>query len=308
MELSVEIGKRTLKNPVGVASGTFGYGQEFDSIMDLSKLGAIYTKAISMEPRQGNPTPRIVETPSGMLNAIGLQNVGVEAFVAEKLPFLSQLDTAVIVNVAGYTDDDYCNVVKRLDDHEAVWGYEINLSCPNVKVGAIQFGTDPDMVEQVTTKIRAFTQKPLMVKLSPNVTDIAEIAMAAERGGADAVSCINTLVGMVIDVESQKTVLANKTGGLSGPAIRPVGVRMTHQASRAIDIPVVGIGGITGADDAIQYLLAGAKAIQVGTWNFIEPGSSENIADGIAAYMEKHGIQNINGFAALLDRTESGKT
>ena len=305
MDLSVRIGERTLKNPVGVASGTFGYGQEYDPVMDLNKLGAIYTKAVSMEPRLGNATPRIVETPSGMLNAIGLQNVGVEAFLTEKLPFLSKLDTAVIVNVAGYTDDDYCNVIKRLDDQEAVWGYEINLSCPNVKVGAIQFGTDPDMVEQVTTKMRAFTQKPLMVKLSPNVTDIAKIAVAAERGGADAVTCINTLVGMVIDIEAQETVLANKTGGLSGPAIRPIGVRMTHQVSRAIDIPVVGIGGITGADDALQYLLAGAKAIQVGTWNFIEPDCSENIADGIAAYMEKHGIQDINGFAALLDRPKT---
>jgi dihydroorotate dehydrogenase (NAD+) catalytic subunit len=305
MELSVKIGKRTLKNPVGVASGTFGYGQEFDPIMDLSKLGAIYTKAVSMEPRLGNATPRIVETPSGMLNAIGLQNVGVEAFLEEKLPFLSQLDTAAIVNVVGYTDDDYCNVIKRLDGQEAVWGYEINLSCPNVKVGAIQFGTDPDMVEQLTMKMRAFTEKPLLVKLSPNVTDIAEIAVAAERGGADAVTCINTLVGMVIDIEAQETVLANKTGGLSGPAIRPIGVRMTHQVSHAIDIPVVGIGGITSADDAIQYLLAGAKAIQVGTWNFVEPESSEHIADGIAAYMEKHGLQNIDEFAALLDRTKT---
>ncbi len=305
MELSVNIGTRTLKNPVGVASGTFGYGQEFDPVMDLSKLGAIYTKAISMEPRLGNSTPRIVETPSGMLNAIGLQNVGVEAFVTEKLPFLSELDTAVIVNVAGYTDDDYCNVIKRLDEYDAVWGYEINLSCPNVKVGAIQFGTDPDMVEQVTTKMRTFTEKPLMVKLSPNVTDIAEIAVAAERGGADAVTCINTLVGMVIDIDAQETVLANKTGGLSGPAIRPIGVRMTHQVSRAIKIPVVGIGGITNAEDAIQYLLAGAKAFQVGTWSFVEPTSSEHIADGIAAYMEKHGVPDIDGFAILLDRKKT---
>jgi len=306
MDLSVKIGKGVLKNPVGVASGTFGYGQEFAEIMDLSKLGAIYTKAISIEVRRGNPTPRIVETPSGMLNSIGLANVGVEKFITDKIPFLAELDVATVVNVAGTTMDDYCNVIKRLDDIDTVWGYEINLSCPNVEAGSIQFGTDPAMVEQVTAMMRAVTEKPLLVKLSPNVTDIAEIALGAERGGADGVTCINTLMGMVIDTAKQETVIARKTGGLSGPAIRPVGVRMTHQVSRAIGIPVVGIGGITNADDAIQYLLAGAKAVQVGTWNFVEPASSESISDEIAAYMEDHGIERIDDFAALLDRHKDG--
>ena len=306
MGLSVKIGKRTLKNPVGVASGTFGYGQEYDKVMDLSTLGAIYTKAISVEPRRGNPTPRIVETPSGMLNSIGLANPGVEAFIADKLPFLSDLDTAVIVNVAETTDEKYCDVIRRLDPFDTVWGYEINLSCPNVKEGSIQFGTDPAMVEDVTAKMRAVTEKPLIVKLSPNVTDIAAIAVGAERGGADAVSCINTLVGMVIDIDKRETVIANKTGGLSGPAIRPVGVNMTYQASRAIGIPVIGIGGITNTEDSIQYLLAGAKAVQVGTWNFVEPAASESIAEGIARYMRENGLESIDDFAGLLDRTKDG--
>lgn len=304
MELSVKIGKRIMKNPVGVASGTFGYGKEFEEVLDLNSLGAIYTKAISMEPRLGNPTPRIVETPSGMLNAIGLANVGVEKFITDKMPFLSELDTAVIPNVAGTTDDDYCNVIKRLDDIESIWGYEINLSCPNVKHGAMAFGTDPQMVEDITRKMRGFTEKPLIIKLSPNVTDIVSIAKAAQEGGADAVSCINTLIGMVIDTKSQKVVLANKTGGLSGPAVRPVGVRITYQVSRAVEIPVVGLGGICNADDAIQYLLAGAKAIQVGTWNFIEPGASGKIAADIQEYMKQHGINSIDEFAGLLDKDE----
>ncbi len=300
MELGVKIGKRVLSNPVGVASGTFGYGKEYEDFMDLNKLGAIYTKAISLEPRNGNPTPRIVETPSGMLNAIGLANVGVEKFISEKLPYLDKLDVATIPNVAGTTEEDYCGVITRLDDIDTVWGYEINLSCPNVKHGALAFGTDPKMVESITRKMRACTEKPLIIKLSPNVTDIASIAKAAQEGGADAVSCINTLIGMVIDIDKKRPVLANKTGGLSGPAIRPVGVAMVHKVSRAVEIPVIGLGGICSADDAIQYLLAGAKAIQVGTWNFVEPGAAANIADGIAEYMKKNDLTSIDQFAGLL--------
>lgn len=301
MELSVKIGNKILSNPVGVASGTFGYGQEYEDFMDLNKLGAIYTKAISLEPRNGNPTPRIVETPSGMLNAIGLANVGIEKFISDKLPYLNKLDVATIPNVAGTTEEDYCNVITRLDDIDTIWGYEINLSCPNVKHGALAFGTDPKMVESITKKMRDCTDKPLIIKLSPNVTDIASIAKAAQDGGADAVSCINTLIGMVIDTKTKRPVLANKTGGLSGPAIRPVGVAMVHKVSRSIDIPVIGLGGITCADDAIQYLLAGAKAIQVGTYNFVEPGISATISDGIADYMKANGLNSIDDFSGLLE-------
>jgi dihydroorotate dehydrogenase (NAD+) catalytic subunit len=300
MELEVKIGNKTLANPVGVASGTFGYGEEYDEVCDLSKVGAIYTKAISLEPRRGNPTPRIVETPSGMLNAIGLANVGVEKFISDKLPFLSKNSPAIIPNVAGTTEEDYCGVIERLDDIDSIWGYEINLSCPNVKHGALAFGTDPKMVEQITKKMRDYTKKPLIIKLSPNVTDITSIAKAAEAGGADAVSCINTLIGMVIDTKKASVVLANKTGGLSGPAIRPVGVAMVYNVSRAIDIPVIGIGGITSADDAIQYLLAGATAIQVGTWNFVEPGVSGNISAGIKEYMLEKKLSSISDFSSLL--------
>lgn len=304
MELSTTIGKRTLKNPVGVASGTFGYGEEYAELCDLEKIGAIYTKAISLEPRRGNPTPRIVETPSGMLNAIGLANVGIDRFITEKLPYLEDLaskDTAIIPNVSGTTEEDYCEVIRRLEGIDTVWGYEINLSCPNVKHGALAFGTDTGMVESITSKMRALTEKPLMIKLSPNVTDIAAIAKAAENGGADAVTCINTLIGMVIDTSKQNIVLANKTGGLSGPAVRPVGVAATYKVSRAVDIPVVGIGGIATADDAIQYLLAGAKAFQIGTQNFIEPDIAGKIGAEIEQYMNDRNIESIDAFNAILD-------
>ena len=304
MELSTKIGSRTLKNPVGVASGTFGYAQEYEELCDLEKIGAIYTKAISLEPRKGNPTPRIVETPSGMLNAIGLANVGLDRFISEKLPYLEDLaskDTAIIPNVSGTTEEDYCEVIRRLEGIDTVWGYEINLSCPNVKHGALAFGTDPVGVEEITAKMRAFTEKPLIIKLSPNVTDITAIAKAAENGGADAVSCINTLIGMVIDTSKQGIVLANKTGGLSGPAVRPVGVAATYKVSRTIDIPVIGIGGIATADDAMQYLLAGAKAFQIGTQNFVEPDIAGRIGEEISQYMKDRGINSIDEFNSIIE-------
>ncbi len=303
MELSLKIGSRTLKNPVGVASGTFGYGEEYAELCDLEQIGAIYTKAISLEPRRGNPTPRIVETPSGMLNAIGLANVGIDRFITEKLPYLEDLaskNTAIIPNVSGTTEEDYCEVIRRLEGIDTIWGYEINLSCPNVKHGALAFGTDPVMVESITSKMRKFTEKPLIIKLSPNVTDIAAIAKAAEQGGADAVSCINTLIGMVIDTKKKNIVLANKTGGLSGPAIRPVGVAACYKVSRAVSIPVIGIGGICNADDAVQYLLAGAKAFQIGTQNFVEPDIAGKVAADLESYMKANGFNSIAEMNAVL--------
>jgi len=303
MNLTVKIKDKTLQNPIGVASGTFGYGEEYEPFCNLNEIGAIYTKAITLEPRLGNPTPRIIETPSGMLNAIGLANVGVEKFISEKLPWLKEKcgQTAIIPNVAGTSEEDYCQVVEKLEEIDNVWGFEINLSCPNVKKGAMQFGTDPKLVEQITAKLRKLTKKPLIIKLSPNVSDICEIATAAETGGADAVSCINTLVGMVIDTKKCRPVLANKTGGFSGPAIRPVGVRMVYQVSRRVKIPVIGMGGIICADDAIQYFLAGATAIQIGTANFIDPQISNTILSGIEEWMREKKVENIAQISSLME-------
>jgi len=302
MDFSVKIKDKILKNPVGVASGTFGYGDEFAELCDLENIGAIYTKAITKEPRTGNKTPRIVETPSGMLNAIGLANVGVDKFISEKMVWLREnlKNPAIIPNVAGTTEEEYCEVVEKLETADGIFGYEINLSCPNVKHGAMQFGTNPSMVEQITQKLRSRTKKPLIIKLSPNVSDICEIAKAAETGGADAVSCINTLVGMVIDTKKCKPFLANKTGGLSGPAIRPVGVRAVYQVSRAVKIPVIGMGGITNVDDAIQYFLAGAVAIQIGTQNFVEPSIAGEIMHGIEDWMQARGVNSIGEISKLL--------
>ena len=302
MNFSVKIKDKILKNPVGVASGTFGYGDEFADLCDLENIGAIYTKAITKEPRAGNKTPRIVETPSGMLNAIGLANVGVDKFIEEKLVWLREnlKNPAIIPNIAGTTEEEYCEIVEKLDEADGIWGYEINLSCPNVKLGAMQFGTNPYMVENVTQKLRAITEKPLIIKLSPNVSDICDIAAAAEIGGADAVSCINTLVGMVIDTKKCRPFLANKTGGLSGPAIRPIGVRAVYQVSRRVKIPVIGMGGITNADDAIQYFLAGAAAIQIGTQNFVEPGIAGEILSGIEEWTQNRGVNSIAEIPALL--------
>lgn len=300
MDLSVKIGNTILPNPVGVASGTFGYGSEYESLIDLNSLGAIYTKAITLEPRAGNDIPRIIETPAGILNSIGLANVGVKKFLSEKMTWLSKLRCSIIANVAGSTEDEYCLTIERLEECDSIHGYEINISCPNVKHGGLAFGTDPQLVEKLTLTLRKSTPKPLIIKLTPNVTDITVIAKAAQNGGADAVSCINTLIGMVIDIKKKRPVLPMKTGGLSGPAIRPVGVAMTYKVSRAVSIPVIGIGGIMTTDDAIQYLMAGASAIQVGTGNFVDPGIANRILHGIIEYCKEENLQKTTDFHSLL--------
>lgn len=285
--MTIPIGAKKLPNPVGVASGTFGYGSEYEKLIDFSSIGAIFTKAVTAAPRPGNDIPRMVETPSGMLNSIGLANVGVERFIIDKMPFLSQLPCAIIPNVAGSTGDEYVAVLDRLEECRGIWGYEINISCPNVKHGGMAFGTDPVLVERLVLSLRRRTRRPLIIKLTPNVTDISDIARAAETGGADALSCINTLVGMAIDVQKKRPVLPGKTGGLSGPAIRPVGVAMTYSVCRAVHIPVIGIGGIMNGNDALQYLLAGAWAIQVGTGNFVDPSITDSVLKGIVSFCEQ---------------------
>ncbi len=300
MDLSVRIGSATLANPVGVASGTFGYGTEYESLIDLCVIGAIYTKAITLEPRAGNDIPRIVETPSGMLNSIGLANVGVECFLSEKMPFLAKQKCAVVCNVAGCSEDEYVRVVERLETHPAVFGYEINVSCPNVKQGGLALGTEPRVVERLVRMLRSATKRPLIVKLSPNVTDIGLIAKAAQGGGADAISCINSLVGMVIDVKARRPVLRAGSGGLSGPAIRPVGVAMTYRVSRAVEIPVIGIGGIMTADDALQYLMAGASAIQVGCATFVDPSIPAKVLEGIVSFLKEERIACVQDVRRLL--------
>lgn len=300
MNLEVTIGNKVLPNPVGVASGTIGYGSEYESLIDLSKLGAIYTKAVTLEPRYGNDIPRLIETPSGIINSIGLANVGIDRFIKEKVPYLKTLPCAIIANVAGSTEDDYSGVVEKLEQCNEIWGYEINVSCPNVKCGGMAFGTDPVQIERLTSLLRKLTAKPLIIKLTPNVTDITVTAKAAEAGGADAISCINTLVGMVIDTKKKKPVLAMKTGGLSGPAIRPVGVAMTYRASHAVKIPVIGMGGIMCADDAIQYLLAGARAIQIGTGTFVDPQIPSQVLNGIGEYMKREKLESIADFGKFI--------
>ena len=301
MDLSVPIGRERLPNPVGVASGTFGYGSEYSELVETRTLGALYTKAVTLEPRAGNETPRLVETPAGLLNSIGLANVGVEAFITEKLPFLATLSCAVVVNVAGSTEDEYLRIVSRLEESASgggpgFWGYEINVSCPNVKQGCLAFGTNPRHVQTLTSQLRGLTARPIIVKLTPNVTDIAQIAVAAENGGADAISCINTLLGMVVDTNSKRPVIPTVTGGLSGPAIRPVGVALTYRVSEAVSIPVIGIGGIMSGDDALQYLLAGAMAVQIGTANFVDPSTPDKVLSRIAEFGRKEGLHRIDDF------------
>ncbi len=300
MELGVSIGGKRLANPVGLASGTFGYGSEYESLLDVNAVGAVFTKAVTPLPRAGNNVPRIIETPAGLLNSIGLANVGLEAFIAEKLPFFKDKRCAAIVNVAGATEDEYARVIERLESEDPVWGYEINISCPNVRHGGLAFGTDPTLVASLTARLRACTKRPLIVKLTPNVTDITEIARAAEAGGADAVSCINTLVGMVIDIRKKTAVLPAKTGGLSGPAIRPVAVAAVYKVKRAVSIPVIGIGGIMCAEDAIQFLLAGASAVQIGTGTFVSPDIPMKVLSGIRAYAEEEGFGCIGDFHACM--------
>jgi len=290
----VKIGSLVLKNPVMTASGTFGYGEEYSPYVDLNRLGAVVVKGISLEPRKGNPPPRIMETPGGMLNAIGLQNVGAKAFVAEKLPWLRQFDTKVIVNIFGETLGEYGEVAAALTGVPGIHALEVNISCPNVQKGGHVFGCDPGVSGEVTRAVRSATDLPVIVKLSPNVSDIAEIARSCESAGADALSLINTLLGMSIDVERRVPHLRNITGGLSGPAVRPVAVRMVWNTVNAVSIPVIGIGGIMEAGDALEFLIAGAKAVQVGTANFVNPRVTMEIVDGIEEYLLRHGFGDVN--------------
>ena len=285
MNTKVNIAGVELKNPVMTCSGTFGSGMEYSEFVDLNKLGAVVTKGVANVPWPGNPTPRIAETASGMLNAIGLQNPGIDVFVKRDLPFLEQYDTAVIVNVCGHSEEEYLEVVRRLAQEDRADLLEINISCPNVKEGGIAFGTDPRAVEAITKAIKKEARQPIIMKLSPNVTDIAVMARAAENGGADAISLINTLTGMKIDIERQCFAIANRTGGLSGPAIKPVAVRMVYQAAQAVKIPVIGMGGISCAEDAIEFILAGASAVAIGTANFYNPTISLEVIAGIEEYM-----------------------
>jgi len=292
-DMKISIGSLRLRNPVMTASGTFGYGEEYGSLVNLHRLGAIIVKGISLLPRQGTPPPRIAETACGMLNAIGLENVGLESFLSEKLPFLQGINTPLIVNILGDTVQDYQQLAARLDEEEKVAALEVNISCPNVKQGGVAFGTDPGMAHAVTKGVRQHFSRPVIVKLSPNVTDITGIARAAEEAGADAVSLINTLLGMAIDIKSCQPKLANIFGGLSGPAIKPIGLRMVWQVAECVSIPIIGIGGITTPEDAIEYILAGACAVQVGTTNFINPRATEEIIQGIGAFLVENKMASI---------------
>lgn len=299
-DMSVQVAGIRLRNPVMTASGTFGYGREFSGYMDLEKIGAIVTKGLSLKPKAGNPMPRIVETPGGMLNAIGLQNVGIDAFVTEKLPYLRTVSTPVIVNFFGNTLEEYEEVAGKLDAIPEVAGMEINISCPNVKHGGIVFGTDPRSAFSVVKAVRGATIKPLIVKLSPNVTDIVEMAAACADADADALSLINTVTGMAIDLKNRRPYLANCTGGLSGPAIKPIALRMVWQVSRAVQLPIIGIGGITTATDALEFMLAGATAVQVGTANFMTPDASQRIAEDMERYLRENGIDDVKEMIGAL--------
>ncbi|MBI5327932.1 MAG: dihydroorotate dehydrogenase [Deltaproteobacteria bacterium] len=298
--LSVTIAGIQLKNPVMTASGTFGYGEEYAPYLDLNRLGAIVVKGVSFKPRHGNPPPRIVETAAGMLNSIGLQNVGVEVFVEKKLPFLKKFDTKVIVNFFGDSLDEYCEVAKILDGTDGIAGLEMNISCPNKQEGWLEFGTNPDLCFRVVSAVRKSTKLPLIVKLSPNVTDITALAKAAHDAGADALSLINTLSGMAVDANTRRPKLGNIIGGLSGPAIKPVALKMLWQVFKAVKLPLIGIGGIMTAEDAIEFMLVGASAVQVGTANFIDPQASIKIVDGIEYYFKKNKIKNVKGLAGSL--------
>ena len=292
INMEVEIAGVKLKNPVMEASGTFGSGEEYSEFVDLNRLGAVVTKGVANVPWPGNPTPRIAETYGGMINAIGLQNPGVEVFAGRDIPFLKKYDTKIVVNVCGKTTEDYIQVVERLRD-EPVDLLEINISCPNVKEGGIAFGQDPKAVEAITKAVKAHAKQPIIMKLSPNVTDITVMAKAAEAGGADAISLINTLTGMKIDIHRRTFAVANKTGGLSGPAIRPVAVRMVYQAAKAVKLPIIGMGGICNGEDALEFILAGATAVAVGTANFHNPYATVETVEGIRRYMERYGVKDI---------------
>lgn len=292
--LAVNLGGLPMKNPVTTASGTFGFGPEYAPYVDLNKLGAIVVKGTTLEPRAGNPTPRIAETPAGMLNCIGLQNPGVDYFISKSLPFLREYDTPVIVNIAGNSLEDYAEVTRRLSRAEGVGALEVNISCPNVKQGGMVFGTSCTMAADVIRVVKDNTSLPVIAKLSPNVTDVVEIARGVAEAGADALALINTLLGMKIDIHARKPVLGNTMGGLSGPAIRPVAVRIVWQVAQAVKLPILGMGGIMNGDDAIEFILAGATAVAAGTANFVNPRATTDILAGIEKYMEKYGVNDIN--------------
>lgn len=300
MNLKVNICGVELLNPITTASGTFGSGKEFKDYIDLNKLGGIIVKGVANKEWLGNPSPRIAETYGGMLNAVGLQNPGIDVFIKEDLPFLREYDTKVIVNIAGRTIDDYCEVVRKLQDTD-VDLLELNISCPNVKEGGVAFGIDTKMAETVTREVKKVAKQPLIVKLSPNVTDIVSIAKAVEAGGADGISLINTLIGMKIDIHKRKPVLANKIGGFSGPAIKPVAVRMVYQVSKAVNLPIIGLGGITTGEDVIEFMMAGANAVSIGTANLIDPKASIKILDEINIFMQNNKIDNINDIVGIID-------
>lgn len=299
MNMKVNIAGVEWKNPVTVASGTFGSGAEFADYVDLNRLGAVTTKGVANVPWEGNPTPRVAETYGGMMNAVGLQNPGIDVFCERDIPFLRKYDTKIIVNVCGRSEQDYCEVVERLAD-EDVDMLEINISCPNVKEGGIAFGQNPKAAEAITKAVKKYAKQPVIMKLSPNVTDITEMARAVEAGGADAVSLINTLTGMKIDINRRQFVLANKTGGVSGPIVKPIAVRMVYQVANAVAIPVIGMGGISTWEDAVEFLLAGASAVSVGTANFFQPNVTEEIAAGIEAYMDKNGFGTVADMVGIV--------
>lgn len=290
--MKVNIAGVEWKNPVTVASGTFGSGEEFSEFVDLNRLGAVTTKGVANIPWEGNPTPRVAETCSGMMNAVGLQNPGIDLFCRRDIPFLKKYDTKIIVNVCGKSTEDYCEVVERLAD-EDVDMLEINISCPNVKEGGIAFGQNPKAAEEITRAVKKYAKQPVIMKLSPNVTSIAEMAKAVEAGGADAISLINTITGMKIDIHRRTFLLANKTGGVSGPAIHPIAVRMVYEAANAVRLPIIGMGGIATAEDAVEMILAGASAVSVGTANFYNPAAAVEVAEGIEAYMRKYGFESV---------------
>ena len=298
-DMRVNIAGVEWKNPVTTASGTFGSGAEFAEFVDLNQIGAVTTKGVANIPWPGNPTPRVAETYGGMMNAVGLQNPGIDLFCERDIPFLRQYDTKIIVNVCGKSTEDYCEVVERLAQ-EDVDMLEINISCPNVKKGGIAFGQNPKAAEEITKAVKKYAKQPVIMKLSPNVTDITEMAKAVEAGGADAISLINTLTGMKIDIHRRAFALANKTGGVSGPAIKPIAVRMVYQVANAVRLPIIGMGGIASADDAIEFLLAGASAVSVGTANFVNPGVTAEIVEGIEKYMDRYGFHTVSEMVGIV--------
>lgn len=301
-DLRTDLGRGlVLRNPVMLASGTAGFGLEFEQFYSVNKLGAVVTKGVSIDPIEGNPTPRIVETSGGMINSIGLQNVGAAAFARDLMPKIRELDTACVVNVFGYSEEGYTQVVEYLENVDGIHGYEVNISCPNVKKGGIQFGTNPDMTHRLVTQLRKLTDRHLMVKLSPNVTDITAFAAGCEDAGADSISLINTLLGMAVDIDTKKPLIARVVGGYSGPAIKPVALRMTWQVARKVNIPVIGMGGIENTRDALEFMLAGARAVQIGTANFYDPGIGGRMADELDAWLTERGLDKLDDWIGTLE-------